>query len=174
MFKFPTRAPEKFTCSLVCSSIFSASIFSSGIFRASILLITIPVSVSMAQSYRWVDEQGVTHFSQEAPEHIDNPETLKTKRSVHNNKDSTTADRLIEGEEYRAQRLMLQKQIEGAISAERRDQLSRQLQQLDLSWYRKYDPEKAAELEKTMAAPKVRELPLEKPVNNMDRYKAFY
>jgi hypothetical protein len=147
--------------------------------KGLLLAIAIPLTAfiadsSSAQSYRWVDEQGVTHFSEQAPEQIDNPETVKTNRSVHSKNESTKADRLLEKEEYQAQRQALQQQMERTPSAERREQLKRQIQQLDLSWYRKYDPEKATELEKEMSAPKVRELPAEKPASNMDRYKAFY
>lgn len=160
MFKFPIKAPEKFACFLP--------------HIASFMLMIVPFTESYAQTYRWVDEQGVTHFSQQAPDHIEQAETIKANHSIHHKKESTKADLLIEREEYQNQRQALQKQIEGTTSVERREQLNRQLQQLDLSWYQKYDPEKAAELEKLMAAPKVRELPAEKPVNNMDRYKAFY
>lgn len=135
---------------------------------------------AFAQTYRWVDEYGVTHFSEDAPAEVANPESFKANRSTYGQDSSAKTEFINEHEEkreaYQSERKLLEEQVENTVSAERRDQFRRQLQQLDLNWYREHDPEKAAQIEQEMAAPEIRVTPLQqKPIeNNMDRMKAFY
>lgn len=122
---------------------------------------------TFAQTYRWVDENGVTHFSEQEPDpSLIQQNTVKTPKP--------NANQLAEKESYMQERALLEQQISGTINDQRRDQLKRQLQMLDYQWYQKTDPAKAEALAKEMETPKVRVIQKKEDPNNMSKYKAFY
>jgi hypothetical protein len=122
----------------------------------------------LAQTYRWVDKEGVTHFTAEAPDpsEVQASEESKTLKPE--------ANLISEKEEYQEKRASLEAQISGTINDERRDQLKRQLLVLDYQWYQKIDPEKAEELAEQLEAPKTRVIKKQDETNNMSKHRAFY
>ena len=129
--------------------------------------------LAISQTYRWVASEGVTHFSQTAPE----PGQASNSHSSSDSQgQSPNQNSIAEKEEYLGKRETLLTQIRGTINEQRRDQLKRQLNILDLQWYEKHDPEKAAELKQKMDKPKIRVIPQNKQneKSKMDRMKAFY
>jgi hypothetical protein len=158
MFKNPIQLFEK---------------FSPGVFATSLLLVLLSASLTIhAQTWRWVDEHGVTHFSTEAP-HEEQAEKVKPGRKDIR-PDSSRAQHIEETERYQQQRQQLQQQIERTSNPQTRGQLVREQQLLDLQWYQKYDPEKAAALQKEMDEPKIRVIEKKPEPSKLDKYKAFY
>jgi hypothetical protein len=124
-------------------------------------------SSAYAQTYQWIDKQGVTQFTEYEPSEDQVYSGSAKKQKVNPNQIS-------EKEDYLNKRDILEEQISGTINDVRRDQLKRQLLNLDYNWYAKYDPVKAEELKKQMDAPKIRVVPKDNQSNKMDRMKAFY
>jgi len=130
-------------------------------------LLFLNTSLAIAQTYRWVDKDGVTHFSEQEPE-ASQVQSKNTKMGKAN------TDQIAEKEDYLMQRAILEQQISGATGEQRRDQLQRQLLVLDYNWYQKYDPVKAEELAKQLNSPKIRVIPKKNDSNNMKKFNAFY
>lgn len=130
-------------------------------------LFLISSGLSFAQTYRWVDEEGVTHFSQQEP----SPSQTK---SLGTHALKPNANQIAEKEQYLQERAELEQQISGTTVDQRREQLQRQLQMLDYQWLKKTDPAKAEALSKEMNDPKLRVIQKKEDPDNMKKYKAFY
>ncbi len=118
----------------------------------------------VAQTYQWVDKQGVTHITQEPPQ----PSQVGKKNTKVN------PQQIHEKEEYLRERDQLEQQIAGTIRADKREQYQRQLRVLDYNWYKKYDPEKAEALESDLNRATIKVIPKKESSSNMDKMKAFY
>lgn len=136
---------------------------------SSLLLLGISNTAQAEKLYQWVDKQGITHFTREAP----NPEQVGSKSQSSGPSQSLINQKQV----YQKQRSGLEAKRRGTVNSQRRDQLDRQIKALDYNWYKDRDPEKAAKIKQELGRPQVRELPQENKQaepDNMDKYKAFY
>ncbi len=117
------------------------------------------------EMYRWVDKDGVTHFTKEKPKKSQMGEQKEVKPD---------AEYINRKEEYQQKRKAKEIEISRATNSTRRDQLKRELLVIDYNWYKDTDPEKAAEIKAQLGEPKVRVMEQKKEQSNMDKYKAFF
>lgn len=133
-----------------------------------IVFILLGNTPSYAKTYRWTDNEGVTHFSNEPPpEAFDKPVKQKPK--------SPNQHLLTERESYLAKRNALLEQLSLTPQEQKRQNIQRDLNNLDIAWYDKYDPEKAKALRQKVGKAKIKVIKLKQSdENGMKRYKAFY
>ena len=115
--------------------------------------------------YRWVDKDGVTHFTKEKPKKSEMGKDKEVK---------VDTDYINRKEEYQQKRKAKEIEISRATNEERREQLKRELLVIDYNWYKETDPEKAEEIKAQLGEPKVRVMEQKKEQSNMDKYKAFF
>ena len=108
------------------------------------LLALLPFSSLEAQQFhRWVDKDGVTHFTAEPPD--------PAQMAAPSKQAPTARAREIDARErYVQERELLEEQRASTINAQRRDQLDRQILVLDYNWYKDRDPAKAAAIQRQL------------------------